>query len=140
MSEFARTDSYRESLAAFGAELSRWPEERAHGAREAILRDPKLRRAFEVERALDRELAGSREAFDREFQGSPSLARIRVGTMRRLPKRTLGRVGWQRVAAAVLMAGMLGSAMDLFLGQPVADPVEIAMLDPLYSLDESEPQ
>ena len=128
-----------ETLRIFGSDISGWPPERALRARERLLSDPEFRRAWERERDLDRMLAGHRDALDRSIRESGALERVRSGVLGRLPIALAG-FRWQRIAAAMLVAGMLGGALDLFLPEPAADAPEIAMLDPLYGIDDTELQ
>ena len=116
-------------LTTYGSDLSRWPE-RATEAKAALLRDPKFRQAFEDERIFDSDLAEHRKMLDREIADAHTIARLR----RRLLRRTAGPLAgmnWRRIAAAVLVAGMLGGALDLVLPDASADQTDIAILDPL---------
>jgi hypothetical protein len=128
-----------ESLRMLGSDLSGWPPEAASRARQRLLSDPEFRRAWERERDLDRMLAAQRDELDRSIQRSGALERVRSGALARLPNALAG-FRWQRVAAAVLVAGMLGGALDLVLPEPPADAPEIVMLDPLYGIEETELQ
>lgn len=135
-----RHGELRKSLATYGSEISKWPPERAAGAREALMSVPDFRRAWEDERALDRALGGARQALDDEIARSGALQRLRWQTLARLPLNALEGLGWHRVAAAVLIAGMLGGATDLLLPEPVTDTADVVMLDPLSGVDETELQ
>jgi hypothetical protein len=128
-----------ENLGTFGFDLRKWPPERVAGARERLLSDPEFRRAWEAERDLDRSLDQWRAALDAEIGGSGALGRIRQRALAPLAN-PLAAIGWQRIAAAVLLAGMLGGAMDLFLAERTAAPADYVMLDPLYGLAETELQ
>jgi hypothetical protein len=121
------------NLAVYGSELSRWPD---HGeeARAALLGNLDFRRAWERERDLDRRLAADREALDAEV--------LRSGTLQRLKRNLLlgeadplAGIPWSRVAAVVLLAGMLGGALDLLLPEPASEPLDVAIVDPLDGLD-----
>jgi|SRR5882672_12152534 len=120
-------------LSAYGSDLSRWPEG-AGEAREALLGRPEFRRAWEDERALDRRLAGERAELDAEIAGSGALTRL--GQLA-VPRSSAGFLGipWRRVAAGVLLAGMLGGAFNLMLPAPPTDPLDMALVDPLAGLD-----
>jgi hypothetical protein len=127
-----------ESLGIYGADLSRWPNG-ASEAREALLADPNFRRAWEEQRRLDHALAAYRDELDGQIAASRAATRL-VGRLSRVAD-PLGGFRWGAVAAAVLVAAALGSAVDLALVDRVAeplDPVETVMLDPLATLDEAE--
>ena len=47
---------------------------------------------------------------------------------------------WRQIAAAVLIAGVLGGAMDLFLAERAGQTSEMAMLESLGPLDETDVQ
>jgi hypothetical protein len=137
MGNAGRNDARFETLGTFGSDFSRWPAERAAGAREALLAVPEFRRAYEAERTLDGALAEMREELDRSIRQSGALRRVRQRTLARVAAAPLAGLGWQRIAAAVLIAGMLGGALDLALGPPQAgDTTDIAALDPLITLGE----
>jgi len=131
--ETAMNDLERE-LAAYGADLSRWPRGAAE-ARAALLADPEFRRAWEAERPLDRALAAERDALDAEITRSGAVARLGRLAARRSSAGFLVDIPWRRVAAGVIVAGMLGSGLDLVLPGPVSDPIEVALLDPLDAAD-----
>jgi hypothetical protein len=121
-------------LAAYGSNLSRWPDGSSE-AREALLSQPEFRRAWERERDLDRKLADDRDQLDAEIARSGALARLGRLAAHRASAGLLADISWRRVAAAVLVAGMLGGVLDLMLPSPPADPIEMALVDPLASLD-----
>jgi hypothetical protein len=126
MSE-ARHDLFRR-LAVYGSDLSRWPD-RSGDAKAGLLRDPEFRRAFEDERIFDSDLVEHREMLDREIAGARTVARLK----RRLLRNAAGPLAgmdWRRIAAAVIIAGMLGGALDLMLPD-AGDQTDIAILDPL---------
>ena len=68
---------------------------------------------------------------------SGALERVRQAVVRQRPAALLAGVPWQRVAAAVLLAGMLGAAVDFVLPDRGVDSLDAA-LDPLYVLDEAD--
>jgi hypothetical protein len=142
MSEVGRHDALFKNLGSFGSDFSRWPTERAAGAREALLGLPEFRRAYESERALDSAMAEIRDELDRSIRQSGALKRVRQRALMQVAPAPLAGLGWQRIAAAVLVAGMLGGALDLFLGAPQAgDTTDVATLDPLFSIAEgADPQ
>jgi hypothetical protein len=116
-------------LAVHGSDLSRWPD-RATEAKAALLRDPEFRSAFEDERIFDGDLAEHREMLDREIAAAHTVTRLKRGLMRQVAGPLAG-MDWRRIAAAVVVAGMLGGALDLMLPDSGADQVDIAILDPL---------
>ena len=121
-------------LATHGSDLSRWPDDAAE-AREALLGQPKFRRAWEKERELDRALAADRHSLDAEISRSGAIARLGRLSARHTSAGLLADVPWRRVAAGVILAGMLGGALDLMLPSPQPDPIEMALVDPLTGLD-----
>ena len=121
-------------LAVYGADLSRWPNGAAE-ARAALLADPEFRRAWETERSFDRSLAAEREALDAEIARSGAVVRLGHLTGRSTAAGYLAEIPWRRVAAGVLLAGMLGSVLDLILPGPASDPIEVALFDPLDAAD-----
>ena len=121
-------------LAAYGSDVSRWPDG-GNEACEAALADPAFRRTWEEERALDRRFAAERRALDQEIARSGALARLLGIPGRPNTSDALAGISWRQVAAGVLIAGMLGGALDLLLPAPPADPVEIALVDPLAGYD-----
>ena len=116
-------------LAIYGSDLSRWPEG-ASEAREALLRDQEFRRAFEDERVFDRDMTEHRKVLDREIAGAHTVARLKRGLLRQAAGPLAG-MNWRRVAAAVVLAGMLGGALDLMLPDTRVDQSDVALLDPL---------
>src|SRR5687767_12502338 len=136
MSERSNTDDLHRSLAAFGADLARWPPERAAGAREALLRDPSFRRAWEEEKRLDDTLAAHRAELDRALPTAQAVERLRRRTLSQLPAVAFADMHWQGIAAAMLVAGMLGGAMDVFLTERQAPAADAVVLDPLFSLED----
>lgn len=121
------------TLRAYGSDLSRWPDH-AHGAREALVARPDVRRAWESERVLDRTLAAHRNAMDQEIAASGAASEIRRRLLSRISTDPLAGIPWRSVAAAMLVAGMLGGAIDLVLPEPL-ELTDMAMLDPLDTLD-----
>lgn len=132
-------DALLGSLGTFGADLAKWPQAQARAAREALLGRPEFRRAWERERDLDRAVREHREALDAGIAASGALGRVRSRTLARLPAPPAG-LRWQRIAAAVLVAGMLGGMLDVFLTERATATADIVMLDPLYGLEELEIQ
>jgi hypothetical protein len=116
-------------LGAYGGDLSRWPKQAAE-AKAALLRDPEFRQAFEDERVFDRDLAEHRAALEREIAGANIVAHLRRSLISDIAGSLAG-MAWRRIAAAVIVAGMLGGALDLMLPDSGADQTDIAILDPL---------
>lgn len=131
MAETPRAELF-ESLEAYGADLGRWPEAQRRGAREAVLASPDFRDAYDRERAVDRMLDEARTALDTEIAASGAVERVRRAALARRSANPLAGLPWQRVAAAVLVAAMLGGALDiLVLPDPPSDPAELALIDPV---------
>jgi hypothetical protein len=116
-------------LRSYGADLSRWPDHQQAG-REALVASSDVRRTWESERVLDRFLSAHRDAMDLEIVRSDAASRIRRRLLSQLPADPLAGMAWRSVAAAILVAGMLGGAIDLVLPEPL-EPADLAMLDPL---------
>ena len=128
------------SLGAYGSDFSKWPSDRTAGAREALLADPEFRREFDAERELDRGLAYLRAELDDEIRAAGAAERVRRRTLSRLAAGPLAGMRWRQIAAAVLIAGVLGGAMDLFLAERAGQTSEMAMLESLGPLDETDVQ
>jgi hypothetical protein len=138
-----RNDPLVRTLATFGAEFSRWPDEHAAEARRALLTRPDFRRAWAAARAFDAALVEERDRIDEAIRASGAVARVgrrtlahaaadplaRLRSKRRVPDNPFAGLRWQRIAAAMLFAGLLGGATDLLL--PEADSPDVVMLDPL---------
>lgn len=121
-------------LAIYGSDLSRWPDG-ASEAREALLSNQSFRRSWETERDLDRRIAADRTEIDSEIMRSGALARL--GRLsERYAAAAFVAIPWRRVAAGVLLAGVLGGALDyLVLPQAASEPVDLAFVDPLDAFD-----
>lgn len=119
----------RRLLSAYGSDLSRWPSG-ASEARAALLADPEFRRAWEAERAFERALVAERDLFDAEILRSGAVARLGRLTARGASAGLLADIPWRRVAAGVILAGMLGSALALVVPGPTSEAVEVALFDP----------
>lgn len=118
-----------EALAAYGARFGKWPsQERAAEARKALLADPAMRRAYEAEKRLDAALAAYGAEIDRAVAADGAVKRLRDSVLRRIPRRRT--LSLPRIAAAVLVASLLGGAVDV-LFMPRADEPEIVLADPL---------
>ena len=131
------------NLANFGAEFSRWPGDAAAEARRALLTRPDFRRAWAAAGALEAALVEQRDRIDQAIKASGALARVRRSVLARAAADPLARLRskrrggdnpfaglrWQRIAAAMLFAALLGGATDLLL--PEAASPDVVMLDPL---------
>jgi hypothetical protein len=127
----ARLAELEQRLATYGSDPSRWPDH-ADEARAALLQEPEFRRAWERERDFDRKLAAHRDLLDAEIARSDAVARLGRDPLRR---HLVAGMPWRRVAAVVLLAGMLGGALDLVLPETAADPLDVAIVDPLAGFD-----
>jgi hypothetical protein len=134
MTDTRGPEKFETLLAAYGAEIARWPAERSAGAREALLREPCFRRAHEAERAFDAKLMAERDGLDATLAAGGAAERVKRRTLAAV-RPPLAGLDWRRIAAAMLVAAMLGGAMDLALVEPAPDEAEIVMLDPLTGLD-----
>jgi hypothetical protein len=123
------------TLDAYGADLSRWPAERVRDVRRALLARPDFRRAVDEARLLDKALANAREELDGVIDASHASARVERRVLARVLPDPLAGLRWQRIAAAMLVAGMLGGAIDLLMPDPAADAPDLVMLDPLSAED-----
>jgi hypothetical protein len=132
-----RHEDLVDSLAAYGADLSRWPAERVRDARRALLARPDFRHAVGEARLLDEALADAREELDGAINASRAPARLAGRVLARVSPDPISGLRWQRIAAAMLVAGMLGGAIDLLMPDPPSDAPDLVMLDPL-SADDAE--
>ena len=94
-------------------------------AREALLREPDFRRAFEEERALDRQLASAARGSTRRSR-APVRPRVRSRS-ERMPRPLCRRCRGGASPPPVLVAGMLGGALDLVLPRPRYEPSIVAI-------------
>ena len=122
------------ALRRYGSDLSNWPDDLRASAREALVANPEVRRAWENERPLDRRLAQHRATIDSEIAQSGAAARIRRNLLARLATDPSSAIPWRSVAAAMLVAGMIGGAIDLVLPEPL-ESADIVMLDLFDALD-----
>ncbi|HWT29874.1 MAG TPA: hypothetical protein VN240_02495, partial [Propylenella sp.] len=80
-----------------------------------------------------------RGEMDDEIARSGCCARVRTRTLARLRRHPYAGLDWRKIAAAFLVAGMLGGAIDVLLFRPESEPADIVMVDPvLYGLDFAE--
>ena len=105
------------SLAAYGSDFSRWP----------LSARPKRGRRCSPSRisaAPGRRSASStaslrtrRAELDGEIARAGAVERVAARRSARLAAGPLAGMRWRRIAAAVLIAGMLGGAIDLMLAE-----------------------
>jgi hypothetical protein len=129
-----RTNEDRERaarwLAAFGAQLDRWPDAAcAAEARRLLMADRPFRAAWEAERDLDRGLSALRAELDEAVARDGAAGRVSAASMARLP-RPLEGINWRSLAAAMILAALLGGALQALRPPAYADPVGPALLDP----------
>ena len=124
-------NDHHNQLATYGAKLEKWPSrEAAAAAGAALLADPSLRREWDEEKRIDAALATYREAVDEEVRTERSMERIRAGVLGRIPRRNPIRL--TRIAAAVLVAGLLGGTVDLLvMPDSTASGTEIVLAETL---------
>ncbi len=89
---------------------------------------------------LDRLLSGHRAALDAEVARSGAPERVRDAVLRLYSADPLAGLHWQRIAAAVLVAGMLGGAVDLLMPERATEAVDVAFADALYVVDQLDEQ
>jgi len=90
---------------------------------------------IERDHGLDVKLRAYGEALDAEIARAGALDRVRRNV---LGERTLVvGLSWRRVAAAILIAGVLGAAFDLMLPEQVPESFDVAAVAPLYAFDAS---
>ena len=129
MNESGNANTICHSLRTYGADLARWPADRAQGVRENLLCDQGFRRDWDAERVLDRAISEARRSLDEDMRRTGALERVRADALRKIAARPFAGLKWQRVAAAIVLAGVLGGAMDMVLVEPESEPVEIVALD-----------
>lgn len=114
------------ALRRWGAKLGRWPDgAMAAEARMALMSDRSLRAACEEEKRLDAALAAHGAAIDAALTAEGARERVAAGVLGRISRRQPLDLG--RLAAAVLVAGFLGGAVDaLFLPQREAPQIVLA--------------
>jgi hypothetical protein len=135
MAEEAPMTEHDRRLATYGSDLSRWPDG-ANEARKTLLGDPEFRRAWAEERDLDRKLVTDRAEIDTEIALSGALDRIGRLSGRYASAGFIAGIPWRRVAAGVILAGVLGGALDyLVVPQLTSEPIDLALIDPLGGLD-----
>jgi len=88
--------------------------------------------------AFENALSFERARLDREIAAAGAPKRVRRNILARRGADPLAGIAWSRVAAAMLVAGMLGGAADLLLFGGSTETTEIAIFDP--SLEDIGPQ
>jgi hypothetical protein len=131
MNEMRWNSELFDRLAAYGSDLPRWPAELQGSARAALLKAPDFRRRWEAERRVDAAIVAMRSSLDRELARSGAVARLHDRVLERKAAAPFAGLRWQRVAAAVLIAGMLGGLTDLLLPERAAQQPD-AYFDPAY--------
>lgn len=135
MADMQRRGDPLGSLAAFGSNLSRWPAPAAAAARRALLEEPRFRQAWEEERALDGAIERLRDELDAEIGAGGALERLRDGMLAHLRDQPTAGLPWRRIAAGMVLAAVLGGAVDHVLADDPARWSELALVDPLYAAD-----
>lgn len=121
-----------DAIDRYGSALQRWPDPAlANQVRAGVLADRGLRHYLDGAAALDRGLAGVRNALDAEIAAIGAVARISEAIQASLPDRH-SRSRWIAVAAALVIAAGLGSVFDLRFLAPLQErSVDVVVLDPL---------
>jgi hypothetical protein len=125
----------RAGIETFGADLQKWPAARAAQVRAELLSEPEVRRAFDLARDFDATLVAERAVLDQQIAASGAMERLRWRLLARAKGDPLAGFRWQRLAAAMLVAGMLGGAVDLLLPERTTEPSEAAVLGPFYGAE-----
>jgi hypothetical protein len=86
------------------------------------------------DRLLDAALAELRAAEHADGDLVAASGRVRRRVLGEV-RRPFGRFAWRRIAAAMVVAGMLGAAVDLAVFDDGAAAVDLVMLDPLASIE-----
>ncbi len=82
---------------------------------------------------LDALLAGARGEIDAEIAASGAPSRIRTAALAEAAT-PFARLPWRRIAAATLVAALLGGAADFAFFSP-GDTTDLAMNEPLFAFD-----
>lgn len=119
-------------LDTYGADFDRWNNpEAALAGREQLLRDRAFRHDWDAERRLDAALLATRTELDRDIEESGALQRLKRQTLAATRPANLAEFGWHRLAAAIVLAALLGGTFDiLFLARPTA-PASVVVGDNL---------
>ena len=113
--------------------------ERPVGAPDNTSTDLDFRRALAADREIKGAIHALRGDIDGEIARFGSCARVRTRILARLRRDPYAGLDWRKIAAAFLVAGMLGGAIDVLLFRPESEPADIVMVDPvLYGLDFAE--
>lgn len=131
-----KTEDLFAILAVYGSDFARWPAQSVVEARRTLLSEPRFRQAWERERDLDRMLSVWRGDVDAAVAAGGAARRVRDGALAALPAAGSIGVGWSRMAAAMLVACVLGGAVDLVLPERAAEIADATALDPVLALDE----
>lgn len=101
--------------------------------------DLDFRGADAADREIESAVHALRGEIDDEIARFGSCARVRQRALARLRTHPYAGMDWRKIAAAVLVAGMLGGAFDVLLLQPESAPADFVMVDPvLYGLEAAE--
>ena len=133
MAERLSMDRGAELLAAFGADLKRWPDATAAGeTRARLLSDRDFRRAWEREGSFDRALHAEAAEIDRRIADSGAMERLAQRTLAAVQPLPFAGFGWSRIAAALALAVVLGGTADmLFAARSAAEASPVLVVDNL---------
>lgn len=116
-----------------GGDLARWRDRAlANRVREAVLADRDLRAYLDGAAALDRALAAARDTLDADIGAGGAVDRVAAAVLARRAAPAPARSWWFAIAAAVVLAAGLGSALDVGVIGYRADATQtVVALDPL---------
>jgi hypothetical protein len=120
-------------LATYGTALERWPDaDQAADARRRLMSDRAFRSQWEGERDLDRALAGLRAELDGEIAHGAAMERVTAGIIGGVAARLrpLDGIRWRSLAAAMVLAAILGGAFQTLRPPAHAEPLGPVVLDP----------
>jgi hypothetical protein len=94
----------------------------------------------ERDERLDRRLAAYGADLETEIAKSGALDRVRRRVLRSTAVDLFAGFSLRRIAAAILIAGAIGGVLDLALPIESNDALDVAIVDPLASLDGADAQ
>jgi hypothetical protein len=95
---------------------------------------------LERDEVIDRRLVAYGAALESDIAKSGALGRVRGNVLRRSATDLFAGFSLQRIAAAILIAGVLGGVLDLALPVGGGDTLDVAAVDPFDPLEEADVQ